>query len=48
MSDDFGEFELDDSVLDEAAKRNEDKLAAQDAEAAAVVADNDCGDACKI
>ncbi|EPS4832770.1 hypothetical protein ACVFDQ_002747 [Enterobacter hormaechei] len=33
---------------DAIARRNAEKLEAMDSEAAAIVADNDCGDSCKI
>lgn len=41
-------FELDNLDFDAAEKANAETQAKADAEAAALVADNDCGDACKI
>lgn len=45
------EIDLDNLVfngLDEAEERNEERLDDADKKAQAIVADDDCGDACKI
>lgn len=42
------DFGLDNLDFDAAEKANAEAQTQADAEAAALVADNDCGDACKI
>lgn len=44
----MSDFELGDLDFDAAEKANAEAQAQADAEAEALVADNDCGDACKI